>query len=446
MNKIRLAYDISSLGTYFSWPDSKTGIYRVAEEILNQVIQSDELDTTLVGLCGEAPAFTSLGCRKYFEFWQEQNSSNSKSCEVNFQSTYESHIHLRWLYEAIYNRYFSKDFQKKNKRSLESLLIRGPLKLMDLMKLARLDTYRIFTPDDFDILHSTYYKLPPRELTQDLPRLITIYDLIPLTAKEFVNPKLNSYFYQILDSVSHEQDWVACISEYTRREFCKYTGFPEDRTYVTYLAADDIFTPIDNLDDIERVRQSNNIPEAPYFLCLASHLDPRKNIFHLIKSFVRLIRENPSLDVNLVLIGTLRFKREDVTKALQEFDDYRHRIIFTGYVADEDLSAIYNGSVAFVFPSLYEGFGLPVLEAMQSGTPVISSNSTSLPEVTGNAAILVDPQDEDALCQAMLTLLSDESLRQQMIEKGLARAKLFSWQKCAAETIDIYKTIVASHG
>ena len=144
------------------------------------------------------------------------------------------------------------------------------------------------------------------------------------------------------------------------------------------------------------------------------------------------------------MIGTKRYKRPDIERTVKQTIKYQDRIIFTGYVLDNDLSAIYSGAVAFIFPSLYEGFGLPVLEAMQCGTPVISSNSSSLPEVVGDAGILIDPKDEDHLCQAMLDVLTDSNLRESLRKKGLERAKQFSWKKCADQTVEIYKKIIDS--
>ncbi len=441
MTGIKLAYDITALGTYFSWPDSKTGIFRVTEEVLNRLVYTSSIDTTLISLCGEEIVFTSVGCQEYLKFRQSQDNSDFN--KTKFQSTYKSRLSLEWLYEDFFGRYFSKRFQAKSKLSLESLIVRGSLKLFNTTNFFKLDAFQVFKPKDFNVFHSPYYKLPPREVTGNLPRLITIYDLIPLTAKQYVDRNLNSYFFRLLEGVDCEYDWVACISDYTRKEFCEYTGFPEERAFVTYLAADSLFKPVENANEIKQARVKYNIPDSDYFLCLASHLDPRKNIFHLIKSFVRLISENSQLDINLVLIGSLRFDREDVTKALSEFSDYRDRIIFTGYIPDEDLPSLYNGSLAFVFPSLYEGFGLPILEAMQSGTPVISSNSTSMPEVAGDAAVLVDPTSEDQLCLAMLDILHDHSLRTDMIGKGLARAKQFSWERCTQETIEIYQHMLS---
>jgi glycosyltransferase involved in cell wall biosynthesis len=445
MTDIRLAYDITVLGTYFSWPDSKTGIFRVTEEILNNLVQMPSIKTDLVSLCGEEIVFTSVGCEEYLKSRQSQERPCfSHFQNVHFQATYQSRLSLEWLYSIFFRQYFSENFHQRSKFSLEALLVRGSSKILDKSKFFKFDIYRHFNPKSFDVFHSPYYKLPSREVTKDLPRLITIYDLIPITAKQFVNASLNSYFFRLLNSIDCEHDWVACISEHTKQEFCSYTGFPEERAFVTYLAADSLFSPLEDKSKINQVRARYGIPDGEYFLCLASHLDPRKNIFHLIKSFVRLISENPHMDVNLVLIGTLRFEREDVAKALSEFSNYRDRIIFTGYVPDEDLTPIYNGSVAFVFPSLYEGFGLPILEAMQSGTPVISSNSTSMPEVAGDAAILVDSTSEDQLCAAMLDILQDQTLRSDLIARGLKQARAFSWERCTQETVEIYKKMMSS--
>jgi len=434
---IKVCYDITILGTYFSYSDSKTGIYRVVEEVLLELLQKEEIKITLTSLCSQDPALSAINCPLYI-----QHKLRDYSCE--FENTFKSKLRLEWLYDTIFKIYFSKDFQLLPKYSLKSIPIRGVLKLIEITKLHIYDRYQYFDSENHDIFHSTYHKLPSIELTHNLPRLLTIYDLIPIKYPKYVNPSLTNYFRGILNSVNIKDDWVSCISEYTRQEFCEYTGMSLEKVFVCPLAADKQFYPITNFEIIRETNKNYNIPENQYFLCLASHLDPRKNIPHLINSFVSLITEHPNLDINLVLIGTTRYKRPDIEQTLQKIAQYKDRIIITGYVPDEDLSAIYSGATAFVFPSLYEGFGLPILEAMQCGTPVISSNSTSLPEVVGDAGILVDPKDQDQLCQAMLDILTDESLRENLKHKGLERAKQFSWEKCANETVEIYKKIIAS--
>ncbi|MFZ0751992.1 MAG: glycosyltransferase family 1 protein, partial [Pyrinomonadaceae bacterium] len=181
-----------------------------------------------------------------------------------------------------------------------------------------------------------------------------------------------------------------------------------------------------------------------YFLSLAAP-QPRKNLAHLIRCFFRLLEEQPGLDVKLVLAGSKSqgWMYDEVFEAAAAAPKYRDRVAFTGFVADEDLAALYSGALGFIFPSLYEGFGLPPLEAMACGTPVISSDATALPEVVGGAGLMVKPTDEDALCEAMLNLLNDSRLRQELRRKGLERASEFSWQRCAAETVNVYRTAVS---
>ncbi|WP_272900266.1 glycosyltransferase family 4 protein [Tolypothrix bouteillei] len=297
-----------------------------------------------------------------------------------------------------------------------------------------------FDKNNFDIIHSPYHKLPSEELTKGVPRVITVHDIIPIIMPEMVNPILIPYFQEVLNSINHHQDWVVCNSEYTKQEFCEYTGMPLERTFVTPLAATDRFYRVTDSARIDTARQRYGIPDGDYFLSLGTQLEPRKNLAHLIRCFLRLLSEQPNLNINLVLVGSQRFQSVETIDRL--FPQFSSRVLFTGYVADEDLSAIYSGATAFIYPSLYEGFGLPLLEAMRCGTPVIASNTTSLPEVVGDAGILVDPKDEDALCQAMLDLLRDSHLVQELRQKGFARSQNFSWSKCAADTAKVYKRIV----
>ncbi len=317
---IRLAYDISFLGLYFSWPDSKTGIYRVSEEILKQLTHRYDFEISLVGLCGEKvglpSAFSSIGSFGYYKHIKKDDLQLYK--DVEFEKTYQSHLHLKWLYEKIYGTYCTKIFQLKNKKSLESIVIRSFVKFLNSTGFTKVDTFRIFNPRKFDIFHSTYFDLPPRGITGSLPRLITVYDLIPLTAQEFNREYSNNTLDKILRSIDPEHDWVVCISEHTRRELCEYLNFPQERTFVTYLAAESKFRSMDDEKYVDKIKEKYCIPTTEtYFLSLASHLDPRKNIFHLIRTFVHLIREDSKIEANLVLIGTLRFKRSDVVKAIE---------------------------------------------------------------------------------------------------------------------------------
>jgi glycosyltransferase involved in cell wall biosynthesis len=218
-----------------------------------------------------------------------------------------------------------------------------------------------------------------------------------------------------------------------------------ERTFVTPLAAASHFYYVSDPIQILKVRHKYQIPEGKYFLSLATHLAPHKNLDYLIRCFKKLIFEHPYLDIYLVLAGSKRNSLElDINTDGCNNPQLDSKIIYTGYIVDDDLSALYSGASAFVFPSLYEGFGLPPLEAMQCGTPVITSNVTSLPEVVGDAGIMINPHDEDQLCHAMLKILKNPELAQDFRSMGLSRAKEFSWSRCAANTVEVYKTVTSS--
>jgi glycosyltransferase involved in cell wall biosynthesis len=156
------------------------------------------------------------------------------------------------------------------------------------------------------------------------------------------------------------------------------------------------------------------------------------------------VREQSLHELRLVLVGAKGWDYDRIFEVIESFDIPRSYIILTGYVADEDLAALYSGALAFIYLSLYEGFGLPPLEAMQCGVPVITSNTSSLPEVVGDAGIMVDPRDENAICQSIFDVYRDQSLRDQMSRRSIERAQLFSWDRTVHETIAAYKLAIGN--
>lgn len=168
-----------------------------------------------------------------------------------------------------------------------------------------------------------------------------------------------------------------------------------------------------------------------------------KNIDHVIRCFVRLVTEEQISDLSLVLAGMKGWDYDRIFAAIEGAPQVKDRIIVTGRIDDEDLAALYSGALAFAYLSHYEGFGLPLLEAMQCGVPVITSNTSSLPEVAGNAGIMLDPTDADGLTHALLVLFQNEDIRNLMVQKSLARAQHFSWKRCAEDTIVAYKQALA---
>ena len=174
------------------------------------------------------------------------------------------------------------------------------------------------------------------------------------------------------------------------------------------------------------------------FILFVGNISPRKNILALLQAFNKLKKRG--IKHKLVIAGKKDQRYEQVLKTLNELN-LGGEVIFTGYVPEEDLPKLYNAADLFVYPSLYEGFGLPILEAMACGTPVVASNVSSLPEVAGDAGLLVNPQDVDALTNAMYKVLTDDKLKESLIDKGLERAKFFSWEKTARETLEVYKEV-----
>jgi glycosyltransferase involved in cell wall biosynthesis len=212
--------------------------------------------------------------------------------------------------------------------------------------------------------------------------------------------------------------------------------------FVIPLAADPrVFHPCRDTSRIATLRDRLGIGDAPYLLALNAH-EPRKNMDVAIRAFTRAVAEGGARDLTLVIAGPTS-AAPGIQSALADAAHRGARVILAGYVPDDDLATLYGGALAFVYPSVYEGFGLPPLEAMQCGTPVIAGRVASLPEVVGNAGILVDLGDPDALGAAMLRLSRDAALREQLSALSLERAAGFSWERCTQQTLATYRAVTA---
>jgi len=287
---------------------------------------------------------------------------------------------------------------------------------------------------DLDVLHSPDF-IPP--FRRSCKSVITIHDLNFLLYPHFLTPQSASYYGQI-DQAVRKCDHIIAVSESTKRDIVRLTGAPENKITVVYEAADPSFRPIDDQAVLAALKQRLGI-ERDYVL-FVSTIEPRKNVPTLLVAFKRLLDSYHS-PVNLVLAGEKGWLFEEVF-ALVEKLELQGRVQFLGHVLPEDLPELYNAAKLLVHPAFYEGFGLPPLEAMACGTPVVVSNTSALPEIVGDAAQLVDPTDADGMAVAIWRVLSDETLQRRMSEKGLRRARRFSWKKAALETLDIYHRLV----
>ena len=229
---------------------------------------------------------------------------------------------------------------------------------------------------------------------------------------------------------------VIALSEYGRQDIIDNYHLDPARVTAIPLAAPAHFGPVRNEEELQRVRQTYGI-EKDYILSVGA-IQPRKNLSRLVAAYSRLRRSKPEGKLpKLVLVGKCAWLYDETLRAIKELE-LSDSVILTGYVPEADLPGLYSGAICFVYPSYFEGFGLPPLEAMRCGAPVIVGDRTSLPEVVGTAGLLVDPFDVDALAAAIEKVINDSDLRAQLSVKGLERAKLFDWRETARQTLAIY--------
>jgi len=226
---------------------------------------------------------------------------------------------------------------------------------------------------------------------------------------------------------------IFAVSESTKNDIVRYTKCDPKKITVTYEAADRIYCPIENSSRLQDIKQKYKLPES--FIMYAGSLSPRKNLKTLLRAFGSICGKIPH---DLVLTGSKSWKDAPVYQAICDLG-LTDRIRQLGYVEHEDMPGLYNLAGAYVYPSLYEGFGLPVLEAMQCGCPVVASNATSIPEVAGDAAILVEPLDMPALADAIYRVATDNKLREQLVRAGFQQARKFSWDQCASTMLKVIR-------
>lgn len=268
-------------------------------------------------------------------------------------------------------------------------------------------------------------------------QVCTFHDLIPIERPEWFTRAFAAWYRILLPQLARKAQHLIAISEFTRRRIIELFNVPESKVSVVLNGVDQGFAPAAPAL-IQEAREALHIPTPHYLLCVGS-LEPRKNTERLIRAWSIAQAKVPD-DISLVIAGgggsKLVFAGEPVTAMAP-------RTHLTGYVPEKYLSALYSGAVAMLYPSLYEGFGLPPLEAMACGCPVITSNTTSLPEVTGDAALLVDPEDADAIAAAIIRIVDNHGLRVSLHTKGMKRAAQLSWDESARQTWEILQAQAA---
>jgi glycosyltransferase involved in cell wall biosynthesis len=421
---MRVLYDISMLGLGEVSVHLRGGSYRADRHITETLIAAGECDLLF---CANHSSLAYEGCIEYLRahptvghvpLVRHRNAWSASRLRAAMVSAHRR-VKMRFPGHAL------------------PRLMRASATLVD----SRIHPAVTDALPPVQIHHSSAIPLPARRLNNGSPRrFLTIYDL--RCARFNGNHAEASYQRAALGSL-RKDDWVMTSSESTRNELCEHGVRPQG-IFVSPLAADpSIFRPCTETAELERTRSRYGIPPGHYLLIMNS-LEPRKNVTHAVRAFINLARQERIQDLSLVLFGNSAAGSGQVLEVIEPVAALRQRVINIGYVVDEDLAALYSGALAFVYPSTYEGFGLPPLEAMQCGTPVITSNTSSLPEVVGDAGLMVDPHDQEALCAAMLALYRDASLRESVRRKCLGQAARFSWKHSAQRTLAAYRAAMSA--
>ena len=262
-------------------------------------------------------------------------------------------------------------------------------------------------------------------------QVITVHDLAPLDHPEWFAPKFSAWYRWMVPRLVRIARRVITVSEFTKRRLVESTGVDEAKISVIPNGVSACFRPRPP-DALEAIRKRLGIPSPRYVLSLAT-LEPRKNLRGQLNAWSRCVAQLPA-DTCLVIAGRAGPRRVfgDMTP-----DSVPARVHFTGFVPDADLPVLYSGALAMLYPSIYEGFGLPALEAMASGTVPIVSNSTSLPEVVADCAVMVDPRDDDSIASAIVGLVTNPQMRLELRDRAIGRARLFNWERTAAMTWEV---------
>ena len=291
-----------------------------------------------------------------------------------------------------------------------------------------------------DLLHIPYFAPP---LIPRLPTVVTIHDIIPMRLPAYGPAGKVKLYMNLIARAAKRADMVIAISQHVKKDITDVLHIPPDRIRVIYQATSEEYQPITDQDKIKAAREKYGLGER--YIFYIGGLDQRKNVPQLVRAFAHLQAQIGDPNLQLFISGNPDKQKGPL------FPDPRPvaadlgmngQIIYR-FVEEEDKAAIYSGARLFVFPSIYEGFGLPPLEAMACGIPVVCSNRTSLPEVVGNAALTVDPDNTNALVNAIHQVLTNDTLHADLSARSLERAKHFSWRKTAQETLMVYEEVLS---
>ncbi len=394
---MKLLYDCTEL-SYFNDDDGhRAGVFYVALNIFKE-LKRQNVDITF--FCDFRRYFFMKNVKEFNDIplLKEHSAVNLLIGWILFVSRKFPYIIRYGL--TVLARFYDKYLYRVNKKNL-----------------AQLVSYNLyFSP----------FTPPSREIElAELKRFRMIHDVIPIVEKG-MSKNTKDWHNKVYNTLNNH-DYYVTNSEYTKKDVLKYFPFiKEENIHTTYLGVNDSFKPAEIQADENYV----------FSLCT---MGKRKNIIYGIRNFFKFIERNKITDLKLVLGGSTWRRFEGVLNNELEHID-KSKIELTGYIKDEELPRYYSNAMMFIYPSLYEGFGLPVLEAMKCGCPVITSSTTSLPEVIGECGITVSPENDEEMIKAFEKMYFNSDFRQECREKGLKRAENFTWEKCVSELLEFIKT------
>lgn len=397
MPKIKLLFDVEQLCVCGM---QGTGVVRVCDVLLRELLKCSDIDLYLIVTSKRGNIATYL---------EAKGLMSSFGNKIVYMPKLKATTKNQGLYQKLRTRILTKFYSYKYMNKLK----------------------------EFDAYLSLFSPISPVIYASGLKTFMVVHDLIPIYHPDGCEPKFVRKFYDWIKR-SHPSAYL-CDSNHTISDLRRFKPETADiPCYTMHLGADDKFKPENNATIRAMVKERYAIKTDKYFLAV-SEITTRKNLPHLLQAFVCFLQDSGAEDVSLVLVGPTRDGYSALASAVKGLDKYQDKIVMTGYVDDNDLAPLYSGALAFIYPSLYEGFGLPVLEAMQCGTPVICANNTSLPEVGGDAVLYVSGKDKVETAQMLYKVYSDPQLTEVMKNKGLAKAKEFNWQKTAEVVIKAVK-------
>jgi glycosyltransferase involved in cell wall biosynthesis len=414
--RLRVAFDVTPLGRGRFYPRGRTGLFRVASE----------LAVALHRALGENLVFLAKECRaEAEEVLREAGLTQANVLRSNLD---------RALYPL-----------------LRELSVTARVNESGNMSERRRKTFRTFvrtlewlggTPrvraGSIDLVHSAFLPVSSVDI-EDVRSMVTVNDLLALTRPEYFGESDRENARRVVQDVKLGA-WAHCISKATRADLLSLVPSAEARSFVAPLAANPQHFRVPEPEQVTRFRASLGLGTEPYFIAVGT-LDPRKNLETACKAFALVLAKYP--EARLVLVGAKARNADPLGPVLAEQGGLRGRCIRPGFLPDGELAAAYHGATACLFPSHAEGFGLPILEAMSCSTAIISSDTTSMPEVVGDAGILLSPTDTATWANSMLELLENSDKRSALARRGASRAALFSWDKTAASLLEHYHLLAA---